>query len=245
MILKESFREEFDLQLNQLRRITSHGPSIGRFVEVLLINLLKKYLPSSVDFTSGFIRGTSVKNPSSSSQIDIICYDRNNYPVLLDIGELKVVPSLAVKGMIEVKSTVTKNHVKSVLESSCSVSLVEVPLESKIFLLSTSSSISAKSAFETIKRFYEGRPPINKFISAVYSLDWDEIIVCRSTDKGSKINLSFVRLSVPERNNIAIFIGLLMLEIYGPEAYRAIDNNLGPSLFVPVDSFDVDLYVGS
>lgn len=244
MILKETFREEFDLQLNQLRRITSHGPSIGRFVEVLLISLLKKYLPSSIDFTSGFIKGTSIENPNSSCQIDIICYDRNNYPVLLDIGELKVVPSLAVKGMIEVKSTVTKCHVKSMLESSCSISLTEVPLESKMFLLSTSSSISAKNAFETIRSFYQGKPLINKFISTIYSLDWDEIIVCKTTTEGQRVNLSFIRLSVPEKNNIAIFIGFLIIEIYGSKAYEAIHNNLGPSLFVPIDSFEIDLYKG-
>ncbi|VAV82306.1 hypothetical protein MNBD_DELTA01-645, partial [hydrothermal vent metagenome] len=42
-LLRESFREEFNYQLNQLRRITTHGPSIGRFIEHLLIRLFKKY----------------------------------------------------------------------------------------------------------------------------------------------------------------------------------------------------------
>jgi hypothetical protein len=163
-LLREAFREEFNSQLNQIRRLTDHGPSIGRFIEHLLIRLLKKYLPESVAFTSGFIRGIGV-NTGSSTQIDIICYDRNTYPVLFDIDEFKVVPAKAVKGLIEIKATLTKSLLNKILEKSCSDELLEVPLSSKMYVFSTSSAISPKNAFNTIKAFYESKPKIRWCLS--------------------------------------------------------------------------------
>ena len=55
MNLAKSFEEEFNYQVKQLKRFTTHGPSLGRFVEILFIKLLKKYFPKSIDFSSGFI----------------------------------------------------------------------------------------------------------------------------------------------------------------------------------------------
>ena len=40
-----SFVEEFNDRVGQLSRLTNHPSSKVRFIELLLINLLKKYLP--------------------------------------------------------------------------------------------------------------------------------------------------------------------------------------------------------
>ena len=88
-------------------------------LDIHLINILrlfKKYLPKSVDFTSGFVQGIGVER-GCSSQIDIICYDRENYPVLFDIEEFKVVPARAVKGLIEIKATLSKSQLKKILST--------------------------------------------------------------------------------------------------------------------------------
>lgn len=234
-LLRESFREEFNYQLNQLRRITSHGPSIGRFIEYLLIKLLKKYLPKSIDFTSGFVQGDGIER-NSSSQIDIICYDRSNYPILFDIGEFKVVPAKAVKGLIEIKATLSKIKLKQILESSCSKELLEIPLTSKMYVFSTSSSIKPKSAFITIKEFYEKKPSINKFFSAFYSLDWDEIIIAPTKINNENIEFEIIRLSLPEKSDIAIFISQLINDLYQKDTLESINNHLGPTLLKPLDS---------
>ncbi|MFH0787711.1 MAG: DUF6602 domain-containing protein [Pseudomonadota bacterium] len=232
-LLRESFREEFNNQLNQLRRITDHGPSIGRFIEHLLIRLFKKYLPKSVDFTSGFVQGVGVER-GCSAQIDIICYDRDNYPILFDIEEFKVVPAKAVKGLIEIKATLSKSQLKHILNHSCSDKLIEVPLTSKMYVFSTFSSINPEKAFNTIKEFYEGKPGINKFFSAFYSLDWEEIIICPVKMKNNSIELEVIRLKLPEKNDIAIFIGQLILDLYQHETLGSINNHLGPSIFIPL-----------
>lgn len=243
-LLRESFSEEFNLQLNQLRRITSHGPSIGRFIEHLLLRLLIKYLPKSVDFTSGFVQGIGVER-GCSSQVDIICYDRKNYPILFDIEEFKVVPAQAVKGLVEIKATLTKPQLIKILETSCSVELVEVPLTSKMYVLSTSSSISAKNAFNAIKAFYDGKPKINKFFSAIYSLDWSELIVCPVKYNKGSIEVEIIRLSLAEKNDIASFIGVLIHDLYEKEALESICNHIGPNIFKPLESHKFTLYTKS
>lgn len=45
-----SFVEEFNDRVGQLSRLTNHPSSKGRFIELLLINLLKKYLPKNMIF---------------------------------------------------------------------------------------------------------------------------------------------------------------------------------------------------
>lgn len=231
-ILRDTFREEFDLQLNQLRRITSHGPSIGRFIEHLLIRLLSKYLPKSVSFSSGFIKGVSI-GIGASPQIDIICYDSFNFPVIFDTEEFKVIPAMAVKGLIEVKASLTKSQLLKVLQTSCAIQLSEVPLTSKI---------SPKNAFDTIRKFYSEKPKIIKFFSAIYSLDWPEIIICSSNYIENKIELEIIRLHIPERNDIAIFVSKLMHDIYGSRVSESINNNLAPSIFIPLETCKYTLY---
>jgi hypothetical protein len=243
-LLRESFREEFNQQLNQLRRITSHGPSIGRFIEHLLLRLFKKYLPKSVDFTSGFVQGIGVER-GCSSQIDIICYDRENYPVLFDIEEFKVVPARAVKGLIEIKATLSKSQLKKILSTSCSIELVEVPLTSKMYVFSTISTINPKNAFNTIKEFYNSKPQINKFFSAVYSLDWKEIIICPAKLNNGSIEVEIIRLALPEKNDITIFVGQLIIDLYEKETLESICNHLGPSIFRPLESHKFTLYTKS
>lgn len=52
--IADSLVEEFNDRVGQLSRLTNHPGSKGRFIELLLINLLKKYLPKKYDFASGF-----------------------------------------------------------------------------------------------------------------------------------------------------------------------------------------------
>lgn len=131
--MADTLREEFNNQMDQLRRLITHAPSLGRFVEISLISLMRKYFPSSVDFCTGFIYPMNPGIQEASPQLDIICYDRLNFPVAFDIGEFKVVllPK-AVKGIIELKSTLTKAAIRQVMRLSESPSLREVPLAKKI-----------------------------------------------------------------------------------------------------------------
>ena len=239
--LSESFTEEFELQLNQVRRFTSHGPTIGRFVEILFLSLCKKYFPKQFDFSSGFIHCMHpAAKDRSSPQIDIICFDRYKYPVLLDSAEFVVVPAKSVKGMIEIKSTMTKASIHQITNLTKGEFVREVSGGARAFLLSTRSSIKPETAFRYLKNYYESKPEMNKFIGAVYSLDWNEILWFSAIQKGRDIDYSGSRLDI-RKSGIAPFMTKLLFDIYGEDACLSIANSLSPVVFKMKDRFSIPL----
>lgn len=135
--LAETFKMEFEYQINKLKQYTKHGPSLGRYIEILTLDLLKKYFPKTYNFSSGFFYS---QNPTISSniskQIDIICFDRIKYPIIFDDNETVIVTPKSVKGLIEIKSTLTKKSIGQLLEQSNSDISKELPLDTKFNLLS-------------------------------------------------------------------------------------------------------------
>lgn len=237
-----TLKEEFDLQLNQLKRFTKHGPSLGRFVELSLINLLSKYFPKNISFSSGFIHSM---NPStqnkSSSQLDIICFDRINYPIIFDINEIKIVTPLAVKGIIEVKSTLTKNAIDQVLTLSQQDVMQEVDLNSKINLISVNSSIRPKTAFDYIKTYYDQKPMFNKFLGSIISLDWHEMLSFHVSKKENNIKYSCNRINIFD-DGIASFISDLLYSLCGEQSLKSIINILAPSINPLLEKFSIEMY---
>ena len=65
----DSFVEEFNDRVEQLSRLTNHPGSKGRFIELLLINLLRKYLPKKYDFSSGFYCSMMATLPTAFSMM--------------------------------------------------------------------------------------------------------------------------------------------------------------------------------
>ncbi|NHC43627.1 hypothetical protein G6549_27710 [Bacillus sp. MM2020_1] len=78
-----------------------HWGEDGRFKEVLLMNYLKKVLPSNVSVGTGFVR----KGNEVSSQIDLIIFN-NSCPTLFSEGDFIIVLPESVYGIIEVKSKI-------------------------------------------------------------------------------------------------------------------------------------------
>ncbi|QLK09339.1 hypothetical protein BMG_6111 (plasmid) [Priestia megaterium] len=83
----------------------SHWGEDGRFKEILLINHLKKVLPSNVSVGTGFVRN----GEKITSQIDLIIYD-NSIPTLFLEGDFVIVLPESVYGIIEVKSKIRANE---------------------------------------------------------------------------------------------------------------------------------------
>ena len=174
----DSFVEEFNYRVEQLSRLTNHPGSKGRFVELLLINLLKKYLPKKYDFASGFYCSINPKVKEASQQLDIICYDHLNFPLLFNCNEFVVVSPYAVKGLIEVKSVMTSDSIEQLMkQANCEVAK-QLPVDVKFNLLSVKSQISPELVCKKILDFYsKDDTPIIKGLGIIYSLDWDDIIV--------------------------------------------------------------------
>lgn len=227
--LAESFNEEFFFQIEKLARLTGHGPSLGRYVELLLLRLLKKYLPGKYEFSSGFYYSQDPKcKQQVSSQLDVICYDRMNYSVLFDDEELVVVSPISVKNVIEVKSTMNKKAVEQLLkQSNCEISK-QLPIDVKFNLLAVKSQLTSKSVFDFIKDYYRDNKIISRAIGIIYSLDWNEIIVFVT------MNGKYEMLLLDNYDcGLSSFINQLIVDIYGPETCIATTNSIAPSLYVP------------
>lgn len=77
---------------------------------------LKKRLPKNVSVGTGFI----VNKHLISAQIDIIIY-RIEVPVILQQGDFVIVPSDAVLGVIEVKTSIRLNKIEEIIDKAAQV----------------------------------------------------------------------------------------------------------------------------
>lgn len=98
---------------------SGHPGEDGRYVESILKDMLRKFLPVGVEVLTGFILRAGVKSGYSgtarskdedrnSSQLDIIVYDSQNYPVYQRFGDTAVVLPEGVIGIISVKKTLRR-----------------------------------------------------------------------------------------------------------------------------------------
>lgn len=95
----------------------AHRGEEGRYIEALVRTFLNKHLPANLRAVSGFIlcpaTKTGVQNVARvtefpdrhSSQLDIIVYDMDAYPVFERFEEFCIVPPEGVIGVISVKKT--------------------------------------------------------------------------------------------------------------------------------------------
>lgn len=98
----------------------SHKGEDGRYVESLIKEYLKRYLPRGLEVLTGFILRPAVKTglnnrsrrgeeDKHSTQLDIIIYDSYHYPVFQQFGDNVIVPPEGVVGIISVKKKFNDN----------------------------------------------------------------------------------------------------------------------------------------
>ncbi len=96
------------------RNGADHNGEDGRYVETLIREYLKRYLPKELEVLTGFILRPAVKtglnNKSRkneadrhSTQLDILVYNSAQYPIFQRFGESVIVPPEGVIGIISVK----------------------------------------------------------------------------------------------------------------------------------------------
>lgn len=92
----------------------SHKGEDGRYIESLIKEYLKRYLPKDLEVLTGFILRPAVKTGKNnrarkddvdkhSKQLDIIIYDSCHYPVFQRFGDNVIVPPEGVMGIVSVK----------------------------------------------------------------------------------------------------------------------------------------------
>ena len=108
---------------------SAHSGEEGRFIEYLIRDFLNKHLPSQLEAFTGFIHRPATKTGNNnrtrrrketdkhSAQIDIIVYDKANYPIFERFQEFVIVPPEGVVGLVSVKKALRTNEIENELES--------------------------------------------------------------------------------------------------------------------------------
>lgn len=100
----------------------THNGVMGEVNELHFIEVLKKYLPRRYEVSQGIVIDA---NGSTSDQIDIIIFDHQYTPTLLDQQAHRFIPAEAVYGVFEVKQTISKAHLEYAADKAESVRRLE------------------------------------------------------------------------------------------------------------------------
>ncbi|MCM1221639.1 MAG: hypothetical protein NC548_44890 [Lachnospiraceae bacterium] len=106
------------------KRGAAHCGEDGRYVETLIREYLKRYLPKDLEVLTGFIMRPAVKTglnnktrkeekDDNSTQLDILVYDSAKYPIFQRFGDSAIVPPEGVVGVISVKKKLKDTDIES------------------------------------------------------------------------------------------------------------------------------------
>jgi hypothetical protein len=122
----------------------THDGILGEVNEGHFVELLKRYLPGRYSVDSGIIVDSLGK---TSDQIDVVIYDKQYSPVLLDQKKHRYIPSEAVYAIFEVKPTINSVYLRY---SSKKASSVRKLKRTSIPICHAGGEFPAKPHFEII-----------------------------------------------------------------------------------------------
>ena len=121
---QESITKELEVVKDRVRNLIGNANwgEDGRYKEAVLMNVIRRFLPSNLSVGTGFILKAEGRPPHNgrveiSDQLDIIIYD-NRVPVLFSEGDFVTVSSSSARAIIEVKTKIANNQLRTVLGKS-------------------------------------------------------------------------------------------------------------------------------
>lgn len=119
--LKKSFAKQQTVLKSQLdlsATTITHNGVMGDVNEQLFIDIIKKYLPDRYAVDTGIVIDSLGK---TSDQIDVIIYDNQYTPTLLDQQGHRFIPAESVYAVLEVKPKINKGYLEYAGEKAKSV----------------------------------------------------------------------------------------------------------------------------
>ncbi|HEX5220877.1 MAG TPA: DUF6602 domain-containing protein [Verrucomicrobiae bacterium] len=109
----KSITAEISSLKNRVRHLinNAHWPTDGEWKESVVRTILRRHLPKQYGVGRGFI----LADTDTSRQVDVLIYDTGK-PILHQDGELVIVTSDAVRGIIEVKTKITNAVIAETLQ---------------------------------------------------------------------------------------------------------------------------------
>jgi len=123
--LRSSFSAEQELLKVQLKfseTSITHDGVMGEVNEQHFIHVLRKYLPKRYAVDHGIIIDS---NGATSDQIDIVIFDNQYTPTLLDQHAHRFIPAEAVYCILEAKPTINKTYLEYAAKKAESVRILE------------------------------------------------------------------------------------------------------------------------
>lgn len=111
-------QEVLSKQLEMAANTITHDPTYGQVTEKHFINILRHYLPNRYSVNSAIVIDCTGR---TSDQIDVVIYDRQYAPTLLDQYDHKYVPAEAVYAVFEVKPAIDAERLKYASQKAASV----------------------------------------------------------------------------------------------------------------------------
>jgi len=115
-------QEVLRVQLEFSSKSITHDGVMGDVNELNFIDVLRKYLPNRYAVDSAIVIDS---NGNTSEQIDIVIFDQQYTPTLLDQKNHRFVPSEAVYAIFEVKPTINKQYLEYASSKAKSVRVLE------------------------------------------------------------------------------------------------------------------------
>ena len=113
-----SVSKKMKIDFEEITSKIQHNGEKGTARENILQEYLKSYIPKKYSFSKGTI--VDCKDVQSK-QIDIIIHDKFLTPYLVDMNDTKIIPIESVYGVIEVKSTLSKDELRKCVKNIESV----------------------------------------------------------------------------------------------------------------------------
>ncbi len=123
--LRNAFSAEQKVLAAQLELSTTsitHDGVMGEVNEQHFIHFLRRYLPTRYEVDTAIVIDS---NGATSDQIDIVIFDRQYTPTLIDQQAHRFIPAEAVYCVLEVKPTIKKQYVDYAGDKAQSVRLLE------------------------------------------------------------------------------------------------------------------------
>lgn len=187
--LQEAFTLEqklLQVKLEFSTQSVTHAGTLGEVNESYFIDVLRKYLPRRYAVDNGIV----IDNKGATSdQIDVIIYDNQYTPTLLDQENHRFVPAEAVYAVLEVKPTINKTYLEyagNKAESVRRLSRTTIPI------VHAGGEFSAKDLFKIVGGIIAGNVDwANGFEAEAFLENYSLLGGTKSLDCGLAVSGSY------------------------------------------------------
>lgn len=219
-------QEVLEVKLKLSSASITHDGVMGDVNEQHFIEVLRKYLPNRYAVDSAIVIDS---NGVSSDQIDIVIFDRQYTPTLLDQHDHRFIPAEAVYGVFEVKPTINKGYLEYAAGKAESVRVLE---RTSVAINHAGGEYPPKVLFPIISGIIATKVEwVNgfenpSFIENHQLLSDSKSIDCGLAMSGGCFDLFDEELKIgPMNNSLAYFIFRLLQKLQGLGTVPAIDWN--------------------